>query len=200
MSASERTGNWFLSSKGRRIYPFDMRPEDVDIEEIAAALSKLCRFNGHTRSFYSVAQHSVLVAQSLPVELCLVGLLHDATEAYCGDLIRPIKLEMPTYRYMEDRMWEKIAQRFSLPFEIPGAVKIADTRALFTERRDLLPPGEWILPPGDPRAFDERIEPLEPAAAERLFLYAFDLCNSIERCRKGEQELRRILAPGGAQL
>lgn len=141
-----RRGDWFLSLKGRQIWPLDLRPEDVDIVEIAHALANICRFGGHVPAgFYSVAQHSVLVASVLPPELRLVGLLHDATEAYCGDLVRPLKHspELAAFREMENAMWPAIAERFGLPLAIPGEVKEADRRMLQTERRDLLAPREW---------------------------------------------------------
>jgi 5'-deoxynucleotidase YfbR-like HD superfamily hydrolase len=173
-------GEWFLSVKGRQLYPFDMRPEDVDIEEIAHALSMLCRFNGHCREFYSVAQHSVLIAQALPPDLALVGLLHDATEAYCGDMIRPLKRSMPAYREVEDRIWSVIAERFGLPQELPPDVKEADTRMLQTERRDLLAPHRWRwmedqIADDTALPYDFTIEPLSASCARRYFLALFKL-------------------------
>lgn len=175
---AENRGEWFLSAKGRQLYPFDMRPEDVDIEEIAHALSMLCRFNGHCREFYSVAQHSVLVAQALPPELALAGLLHDATEAYCGDMIRPLKRSMPAYREVEDRIWAVIAQRFGLPQDLPPEVKEADNRMLQTERRDLLAPHRWRwmedqIADGTALPYEPVITPQSPTQARVIFLYNF---------------------------
>ncbi len=179
-----RRGNWFLSTKGRQIYPMDLRPEDVDIEEIAHALGNICRFGGHVPSgFYSVGQHSVHVAQVLPPHLRLVGLLHDATEAYCGDMVRPIKHmpEMAPYREMEDAIWLAIADRFSLPLELPAAVKEADARMLQTERRDLLAPHHWKwseaqADPAYPTPYaDFRIAVRwGPGEAEREYLACFE--------------------------
>jgi hypothetical protein len=156
---SARQGDWFLSSTGRQIYLFDLRPEDVQIEEIAHALSNLCRFNGHCREFYSVAQHSVLVSLAVPRELALAALLHDATEAYVGDMIRPLKRSMPEYSALEDRIWLVIAERFCLPATLPEEVKIADTRALQTERRDLLAPHPW--PWTEDQIADDSARPFE---------------------------------------
>lgn len=175
---SERAGDWFLSCKGKKIHPFDLHPEDVDIEEIAHSLSRQCRFQGHTRSFYSVAQHSVLVSSNLPYDYRLIGLLHDATEAYCGDLIRPIKWNMPLYQRMEKDMWWAIATALNLSYEIPEIVKEIDNRALFTERRDLFPPGvydrEWNGQHGEFEPFQSTIIPLAPEQAEFVFLQRYN--------------------------
>lgn len=169
---SERTGPWFLTYSGRQFFPFDPRPEDVHPEDIAHSLAHLCRFQGHCRSFYSVAQHSVYVALVLPPELKLAGLLHDATEAYCGDLIRPIKCQLPAYAEIEALIWEAVAERFGLPVELPAAVKEADARLLQTERRDLLAPHPWpwTLDQGDPvRPYEFRIKTWGSGLASRVF-------------------------------
>lgn len=172
---TSRAGEWFLSVNGHQIYPHDLRPEDVDITEIAHSLSMLCRFNGHCREFYSVAQHSLLVASVLPPEHALAGLLHDATEAYCGDMIRPIKRALPAYRDMEKGIWYAIASRFGLPNDLPAAVKEADDRMLVTERRDLLAshPAPWAEEFSKRMPYDFSIEPLPSALARREFLAMF---------------------------
>ena len=88
---SERVGDWIQTMSGVIFYPLDPRPEEIRIEDIAHALSHQCRFAGHCREFYSVAEHSVRVSRELPQEFMLWGLLHDASEAYLVDLPRPIK-------------------------------------------------------------------------------------------------------------
>lgn len=148
---------------------------DVRIDDIAHALAHLCRYTGHTKSFYSVAQHSVIVSHLVPPELALCGLLHDATEAYIGDLSRPLKALCPNYRGIEAMVWLAIAERFQLPQFMPHEVKRADNIALLTERRDLLGAGpDW----GDwTKAFDpmpETIEPLGPHMARALFLNRYE--------------------------
>lgn len=142
-----RRGDWFQSIKGRKVWPLDPRPEDVDIEEIAQALSHICRFGGHVPGGpYSVAQHSVYVsrcvAETRP-DLAILGLLHDAPEAYLGDIIRPIKRSgcvTEEYR-LADAAWMRAigtAIGITFPDKMPAEVKIADDRVLMTERRDLL--------------------------------------------------------------
>lgn len=179
-SSEPGRGPWFLSVMGRQVYPFSLRPDEVHVEEVAYSLSMLCRFNGHTRSFYSVAQHSVIVAENLPPDLQFLGLMHDGTEAYCGDLIRPIKRAIPGFARLEDRIWLAIAGRFALPEAIPPAVKLADTRALQTERRDLLAPHPWPwmtdqIEDGTVLPFPEKIVPWPPEVARRAFLDRFQL-------------------------
>ena len=139
---SNRTGGWLLTAHGHVFYPLDPRPEEIFIEDIAHALSRQCRFGGHTRHYYSVAQHSVLVsgaATSTDRGIALCGLLHDATEAYLVDVPTPVKAELREYRDIETNLWLAIADRFSLPAVMPDEVHQADLDVLFTERRDLLP-------------------------------------------------------------
>ena len=97
---------------------------------------------GATRSFYSVAQHCVLVSEHCPPENALVGLMHDAAEAYCLDMPRPLKYMpgMEGYREIEDRVHRAVCTRFGLPCVIPPAVKSVDVALLMTERGKLFPP------------------------------------------------------------
>lgn len=183
---SDRKGPWFLTFTGRQIYPFDMRAEDIDIADIAHSLSLQCRFNGHCREFYSVGLHSIYVAYHLPQELKFVGLLHDATEAYVGDMIRPLKRAIPEFERIETEIWYAICERFRLPYQtLPREVKEADSRMLMTERRDLLTanPAKWEE---DQVAGGEGIEPygtkirlIPPEWTEEEFLVLFnDLTSS----------------------
>lgn len=125
----------FLMSSGR-IRTFTGKMVDlvnptepmIDIRDIAHALSRICRFGGHIDSFYSVAQHSIVCSNRVPQELALCGLLHDATEAYIGDMVRPLKYlpQMAFFRDTEQKIWEVIARRWGLPDHIPDAVKKVD--------------------------------------------------------------------------
>ena len=81
-----RNGSWLQTYTGIQFWPLDPRPEEIDIQDIAHALSLLCRFNGHCQRFYSVAEHSVHVSTILAPEFGLWGLLHDAAEAYLSDI------------------------------------------------------------------------------------------------------------------
>lgn len=112
--------------------------------DIAESLAKTCRFGGHCRGFYSVAQHSLFVAQLIPREWRAYGLLHDAHEAFTGDLISPLKALLgDPIREVEARFDRLIyeAAGLALPStDIRACIKTADRVALATERRDLVSP------------------------------------------------------------
>jgi len=156
---------------------FDVLAPQVDMidpRDISHALAHLCRWNGHTRVFYSVAQHSCMVADLVPPEFKLAALLHDGTEAYIGDLPRPIKRAMPEYQRMEHALWLCIREAFDLPaamnIGLPDLIKHADRVALATEVRDLLPPDTAIseaLSHIEPLA--ERIRPWSATEARLTF-------------------------------
>jgi 5'-deoxynucleotidase YfbR-like HD superfamily hydrolase len=113
--------------------------EDINIEDIAQGLSNLCRFTGQC-VFYTVAEHSIKVAQLVGCverKSALAGLMHDATEAYLGDVSSPLKGMLPDYKIIEDRMWKIIATKFNLPLEIPEIVHHVDKYLFYIERADL---------------------------------------------------------------
>lgn len=112
--------------------------EDVCVEDIAHALSQIIRFTGHARAPYTVAQHSLLVAELVPPQHRLWALLHDASEAYLGDVASPLKSLLPQYQELEEGFQRIIAGRFDLPWPMPREVKDADRAALMMEKRDLL--------------------------------------------------------------
>jgi len=164
---------WIQTAAGRKFYPLDPRAEDIDIEDIAHALSLNCRFNGHCRTFYSVAEHSVRVSRLLTGDEALWGLLHDASEAYLTDLPRPVKAQMPAFRDWEDKLEKIIIEHFGLNWPMPEAVKTADDRLLSTEARDLMaePPEVWSW---GAAVLEERIEPWTWEDAKRAFLARFE--------------------------
>jgi 5'-deoxynucleotidase YfbR-like HD superfamily hydrolase len=123
---------------GKLIDLMEFSAEDVRLPDIAHALSILNRFTGHSLAPYSVAQHSVFVSRLLPDEHALWGLLHDASEAYLGDVATPLKHALTEYRAMEERVQRAIAQHFRLVWPMPPEVKQADLIALATEKRDLV--------------------------------------------------------------
>lgn len=167
-----RKGNWMLTYSGVAYYPIDPRPSEVNIRDIAHSLSMQCRYNGHCRDFYSVAEHSVYVSRLVPPEHSLVGLLHDAPEAYVTDVPRPLKPYLYNYTELEKINERVIADAFDLPYGIPQCVHEADLDICRTEM-DLLMPGtptpvSWPRPA--PRV---RIACLAPREAEMLFLSRF---------------------------
>ena len=127
---------------GVEIEPLRPDPALIRIEDIAHALSNNCRFTGHVREFYSVAQHSVYVSRHVPSEDALEGLLHDASEAYLSDIARPVKMQPEfgaVYKTAEERLERAIAKRFDLVWPWPESVRSADNVLLRTEQRDLMP-------------------------------------------------------------
>ncbi|MFH1495895.1 MAG: phosphohydrolase, partial [Pseudomonadota bacterium] len=99
---------------GNRFYPLEPRIDDVAIEDIAHGLAYQCRFNGQTSAFYSVAQHSLIVASLVPEELRFAALLHDAAEAYLGDMVKPLKVLLPSFSEIEDSVTRIIGERFDV--------------------------------------------------------------------------------------
>ena len=168
------TTSYVSTYLGNRFYPAEPRIDRVEIEDIAHGLAYQCRFNGQTKVFYSVAQHSILVADLVPPPLKLAALLHDAAEAYLGDMVKPLKVLMPMFSVLEDAVTRLIADAFSLDFSDYAAIKRADLISLATEKRDLMPYSteEWdyltgIAPLAEP------LQPLPPAQAKEAFLAAF---------------------------
>lgn len=148
---AERGGDWGCTFTGRQYWPADPRPDDIDPRDIAHSLAYQCRFGGHCRTFYSVAQHSVLVSYACDPKDALWGLLHDASEAYLVDIPRPAKRSpgMEGYLILEARMMAAICDAIGLPHEMPPSVRRADEVLLATEARDLMAPEsvrEWYLP------------------------------------------------------
>ncbi len=171
------------------------RPGDslIDIESIAHALSNLCRFTGHCRAFYSVAQHCVLMSQIVPAIDQLYALLHEASEPVVADLNKPLKMLLREYDAIEGEAQRAILAQFGLdPDMRPASIKPADWTLLATEQRDLMPTRravrwgalgfavewehlplhEWSFTAGVTPLADS-IEPWTPEVAKAAFLERF---------------------------
>lgn len=171
MTPPKLRGDWMQTFTGRAFYPMDPRVEDIDPIDIGHALSLLCRYGGHVRRFYSVAEHCVLMSHAVAPTNALWALLHDATEAYMGDLIRPLKHAMPEYRVAENNLMGVICDRFGLDWTCPDEVKAADNRILRDERDALLsaPPLPWNSIE-DVSSLGVSIEGWPPSVAKRRYL------------------------------
>lgn len=131
---------------GRVFYLLDPTPEEVFIEDIAWSLGKLCRFNGHCTRPYSVAEHSVLVSEVVNHKLALWGLMHDAEEAYTGDLTRSMKTALEiiapgAFKKIAKPIQRVIMERFGLDWPEPTEVKEADGEMLTVEYQQNMPQG-----------------------------------------------------------
>lgn len=163
--------SWVITLSGKRFSILDPDPESVEISDIACSLARQARFNGHTRFFYSVGQHSVLGAEVAPTsDIALQMLFHDATEAYIGDLVSPIKALLPDFEAIENGIQKAICQRLGIEFPLPKVVKQIDRRLLATEVRDLITPdlASWNIQVHE--AFDFPIIPWSPEVTEARFL------------------------------
>ena len=169
------TTDWIQTYTGRMFWPLEPLADEVSIDDIAHALSQMCRFTGHCAQFYSVAEHSVRVSFIVPIEDAMWALLHDASEAYLHDLPRPLK-RAPVfgelYKQHEARLMAVICEHFGLPAAEPPSVKEADTVLLITERRDLMArePEPWK---DQAEPLREVIHPWHPAVAKKKFINRF---------------------------
>lgn len=165
-------GDWIQTATGRQFWPMDPRPNEVEIDDIAHALSMLCRFGGHALRFYSVAEHCVLLSQVAEPQFKLWALLHDASEAYLVDVPRPIKPFLYGYEAAEAKIMRAVEERFGLFFGPPDRVKQLDRAILTDERNQVMakPPQPWSTD-GEPLGVTLRFWP--PHRARRMFLSAF---------------------------
>lgn len=169
-------GPWVQVHSGRRYYLFDPRPEEIDIEDIAHGLAHICRYNGHTIQHYSVAEHSVLVARRIPstiTDVRLAALLHDAAEAYLGDVTRPLKMCLPNYKLLEAVANKAISAHFGLHDDLLTTliVKRADEEVFSSEASQVMSGGAkgWELPVR-PAPFDIKVNFWPPEVAKTVFL------------------------------
>jgi 5'-deoxynucleotidase YfbR-like HD superfamily hydrolase len=114
-----RKGDYTETYSGIKFYILDPKYEEIDINDIAHALSMICRFNGHCSQFYSVAQHSVLAAieafkKGYDLTIQFAALMHDASEAYICDIPRPIKPEFNNYKQIEENLMKCIFDKFNI--------------------------------------------------------------------------------------
>lgn len=153
------------------------RATEVQIEDIAGALSKVCRFAGHIPQFYSVAQHAVNASRIVPPEHAFDALMHDTAEAFTNDLPTPLKFAIPVFRELEVRIESAMGQRFGFAYPLPEPVRLADLQMLSIEKVRLkLDHSHWDCLTGIETAHIEHLvdlSPMTPCRAERLFLDRF---------------------------
>jgi len=138
--------SWCQTYTGIASWPLDPdknTEDDISLEDIAHSLAHQCRFNGHCKEFYSVAQHSIIVANKVyditgSQEARLQGLMHDAAETYLGDIPRPVKQLIPEFQLLEEKWIKKIFNKFGISYPMHTAIKISDDRMLMTEAHQIM--------------------------------------------------------------
>lgn len=171
-----------LTSSGRYFNLVEPNHQHVSISEISHALSHICRFTGHVRTFYSVAQHCYHASYLVDREYALAALLHDAAEAYIGDVASPLKRLLPDYKAIEARVEAAVFQHFKLSTHMHPSVKRADLIMLATEQRDLMPEhaDQWACIQGI-EPIPQRIDPMPAQTARYCFLDRyFELTSTVE--------------------
>lgn len=185
---------WIQTFTGRAVAPQTMTPADVSLEDIAHSLSMQCRFTGHVKKWYCVADHCIRVSEYVEkvaraeglhgtgvAELALWGLLHDASEAYLVDVAAPVKhqAEFTPFRELEDSILAAVMQRYGLPIGEPLVVKYADKKLLVTEARDLMAPlhpewDNWDIEP-----LDEVVVPRTQETSELVYRQRFHMLDRL---------------------
>lgn len=159
-----RVGRYMLTYTGRKFYPADIRPGDICIEDIAHGLAGEMRFGGQSPRRITVAEHSILVAQVLSGSSRLMGLLHDASEAFLKDIPSPVKVLLPDYKELESAVMRAVAYEFGLPagFQHGADIKVADAYILTREQEV-----GWAEAP---LYSSDLVQCLDPKVAEYQFL------------------------------
>lgn len=174
-------GPTIMLASGKLFDFLDPHGSDFDINDIAHGLAHVCRYSGQCRAFYSVAEHSMLVADVVG-EFAYEALLHDAAEAFIGDVTRPLKQLLPDYRRIEASIEDAMIERFRLDRRSKGPVKHADLRVLAAEQAQVMAPGcaEWAVEAGIEPA-PVVVRNLDPVAAKRAFLLRYEQCRYERR-------------------
>lgn len=159
--------NFIVTNSGKRFYYENIVPDNIDIKDIAHALSNICRYGGHIKKFYSVAQHSVIVSELVPQEYKLAALLHDASEAYLNDIVSPAKRMLGDYIKLEKSITSIIDDKFNINTH-NDVIKIADLKALYAEAMEFYGSVDgWNI---DDFHHEQKIDPLPPLESKQLFL------------------------------
>ena len=195
----EPYGEYLLTFSGKQFYVADPQPDSILIEDIAHGLSNLCRFVGAVKSFYSVAQHSLLVEEEVErvigkddwtVVVRLKALIHDAPEYITNDCARPVRRMIPAFNRLDSRIWNVVCQKFNLEPKWESVIADADDTILLAERRDLLVPSSYHWVEQDKhQASAKKIVPMTPGQAEIKFLEKF---YQLQKLRNHESDNSQV--------
>ncbi len=167
---------WIQTYTGREVNPLKIKPEDICIEDIGHSLANLCRFNGHCKFFYSVAEHSLIMSlEAASPQAALYALLHNATECYLSDIPSPIKWALPEVEKIETNIMGAVVRHFNLSVEpiIMSEVKRLDREMLCTEKSQLMYGEREFECCEGVKLLDINLPCLSPVAAEHKFLERF---------------------------
>lgn len=169
--------NWIGLLSGAKMDYDNPEESDATLDDIASALSNICRFSGQLPCFYSVAQHLVNTSRIVPSEHAYTALFHDTAEAFTNDLPTPLKWSLPIFKELEVKIESAMGKRFEFNYPYPPEVKLADTQMLLLEKKYVkLDDREW--PNHEPLSLDVEalllqkvdIKPWQPVRAKREFL------------------------------
>lgn len=167
--------DWIQTFSGKQFYVMNPTEDMVCLEDIAHALSNVCRFAGHSNDFYSVAEHSIYVSELVDEEHQIAALFHDASEAYIADIARPFKPFFNNYKEIEDNIMRVIASKFNFAYPLHHSIHDADVAQLKAEAKVLLWNASWI---NDPQYTSDRVGTfpicIKPALAKHAFKGAYE--------------------------
>ena len=166
---------WIETNTHNTFFYGKRNPENISLLDIAHGLSNLCRYSGQCNHFYSVAQHSCIIFDTAPMHHKLIGLFHDASEAYISDIPRPVKTIIPEIKNLEKQIQLQVAERFKLDFPWSSQIEILDSQLMLREAQLLFDGGvSWTvegLPP-----LDVDIKSFwSPKRSKREFIYRYEL-------------------------
>lgn len=162
------------------------------IDDVAHGLGNICRYSGQCTRFYSVAEHSLLVSETA-IGFEFEALLHDAAEAFLGDITRPLKQMLPDYKRIEIEVERAILDRFGVSWPLPPQIKRADLRVLAAEQKQIMPEGTdgWVR--------GQKVEPapvrvrhLPPEEAKKAFLARYEALRPAFLLRTGQRAAQEV--------
>jgi hypothetical protein len=178
-------GDFQQTYSGLAFYALDPRPEDISIIDIASALSKQCRYAGQCQRFLSIAEHSVHVSKAFhwnPPVVRLTALMHDASEAYLSDIVRPVKQQLPQYVEIEAKIEKVISDKYGLIYPLPAYIKKVDRRIVLDEREQNLGPVTipWPIDAENLAPLGITLQYWSPERSKEEFLDAFYINGGVE--------------------
>lgn len=181
MELTELNDQWIGLLSGAQFNYNKPEESDVTLDDLASALSNICRFSGHLPQFYSVAQHLVNTSYLVPPAFAFDALMHDTAEAFTSDLPTPLKWALPIFKTLEIKIETAMADKFGFTYPYPAAIKWADTQMLLLEKIHVkLDDRVWPAYSEEHvvgREFAESqgvdLKPWQPVRAKREFLERF---------------------------